>query len=1320
MDFYKTLEERVTNRNSPNDYIVWPDFKYARSKDLVVKGGDFYAYWDGDNWVTDVDQLIQEIDSASWERYRELKEVSPELRIAVKQMDFASSGIMAKFQQYCTLKKQSDVQFNTKIFFSDHVPKRSDYSTYQLSYTPTDIPTPAFDELMSVLYADNELEKILWALGALLCGKMDKIEKFLYLYGAKGTGKGTAINIIEKMFEKYWAPIDLRTLTGSSEFATAAVSEVPMLIDADSDISRIRNEQNLLKLTSHEELMRNMKFKTPYPVLFNGLLITASNERYNVKNKDSGIIRRAIVVNPTGNTVPYDMYQHLYKQIDYEIPGIAWKAMEIFKKRGASYYENLVDTSMVEYSDKVFAFMRESYFNYVGKDYTKLDDVVMEYQRYLADMGWDIKGAKRELKNELHKYFENYLKDTKDIDGNRIYNVYKGFRFDVTFPDEVIEKEVEIPKLDISLTGPGAFDNLAATYPAQYANDAGYPSTKWDDVSTTLNSLDASKLHYVLMPQNHIVLDFDIKNPVTGEKDLELNLEKASMYPPTYSELSKSGGGIHLHYIYDGDVSKLASHIQDDIEVKVFSGKSSLRRKLSLRNDLDIIHISTGLPLKEKEIKVYKDVEHITWTEEKLRTFIEAAINKEHHGSTKPEIDFIYAKLTEAKEAGIQYDLSNMKMAVLRFAMSSSNQGQYCTNLVGKMPFSTIETEEELPIDEVILPDKELVFYDVEVFPNLLLICWKKYGQPGVIWYNPTPEKIRELMEYPLVGFNNRRYDNHIIYNRMLGASNLDIYKQSQQIIASNQTAMIQPAYGISYADLYEFMDKKQSLKKWQIELGLKHDELEFPWDKPLPEEDWARCAEYCMNDVISTEEVFKSDSGQDAYTARKILCEITGLPVNFKTQILAEKFLFGDDPRPQDKFVWYDLAKEFPGYKYSYGKSDYKGENPSEGGYVYSEPGIYEDVWLLDVESLHPHSLIAINYFGKYTPKFAALVKCRMHIKHKEFDEAAHAFDSIDPKLSEKLSRFLKDQSQAAGLGHAMKIIINIVYGMTSAKYDNKFKDPRNVDNIVAKRGALFMMKLKRELQDMGQQVIHVKTDSVKLPGANEKIYEYCQKRAHEYGYNFEHEATFSKLALVNKAVIIGQVSWPEYKKGEWEAIGAQFAFPYVYKKLFSHEDLVEEDFAILKAAQSSIMLGDRFIGKNAQFYASKTGEELYRTGEVDLAKKVQTRVNNQLKNDPDGYTDLTKIGKDLNISDEEVFEIIQSGYKPKMIETFNSVAGTKGFLWKLWSEYKDKNDIDIKYYEDLVADAVRNIYNVGDGDIIFGSNKWDKILVPELEREE
>ena len=223
MDFYKTLHERVKKPNSDIDYNVWPDFKYSNSRDLVVKGGDFYAFWDGTNWITDIDVLISTIDKSSWDKYKELMDGHPDLRVAVRQMDFASSGIMAKFQNYCQLKKQADIQFDTKVLFSDYTPKRSDYSTYQLSYTPTDMPTPCFDELLGILYDDKELEKILWGLGALLCGGIDKIEKFLYLYGAKGTGKGTAINIVKKMFEKYWAPIDLRTLTGRSEFATAGI-----------------------------------------------------------------------------------------------------------------------------------------------------------------------------------------------------------------------------------------------------------------------------------------------------------------------------------------------------------------------------------------------------------------------------------------------------------------------------------------------------------------------------------------------------------------------------------------------------------------------------------------------------------------------------------------------------------------------------------------------------------------------------------------------------------------------------------------------------------------------------------------------------------------------------------------------------------------------------------------------------------------------------------------------------------------------------------------------------------------------------------------
>ena len=45
-----------------------------------------------------------------------------------------------------------------------------------------------------------------------------------------------------------------------------------------------------------------------------------------------------------------------------------------------------------------------------------------------------------------------------------------------------------------------------------------------------------------------------------------------------------------------------------------------------------------------------------------------------------------------------------------------------------------------------------------------------------------------------------------------------------------------------------------------------------------------------------------------------------------------------------------------------------YRGTDVGFGGYIVSEAGIYENVALLDVASLHPHSIIAMNCFGEYT----------------------------------------------------------------------------------------------------------------------------------------------------------------------------------------------------------------------------------------------------------------------------------------------------------------------------------------------------------------
>ena len=55
----------------------------------------------------------------------------------------------------------------------------------------------------------------------------------------------------------------------------------------------------------------------------------------------------------------------------------------------------------------------------------------------------------------------------------------------------------------------------------------GIPYKKWENVKTKLSDLDTSRLHYVVPPLEHIVIDFDLKDK-DGNKSATLNFEAAS------------------------------------------------------------------------------------------------------------------------------------------------------------------------------------------------------------------------------------------------------------------------------------------------------------------------------------------------------------------------------------------------------------------------------------------------------------------------------------------------------------------------------------------------------------------------------------------------------------------------------------------------------------------------------------------------------------------------------------------------------------------------------------------------------------------------
>ena len=303
------------------------------------------------------------------------------------------------------------------------------------------------------------------------------------------------------------------------------------------------------------------------------------------------------------------------------------------------------------------------------------------------------------------------------------------------------------------------------------------------------------------------------------------------------------------------------------------------------------------------------------------------------------------------------------------------------------------------------------------------------------------------------------------------------------------------------------------------------------------------------------------------------------------------------------------EIINAFPGYEFVDGKNMYRGDDLGKGGYVYAEPGMYGNVALLDVASMHPNSAINLNAFGEYTQNFKDILDTRIAIKRGNFEEAKHLFGG-------RLTPYLNDESSAAALAQALKIAINSVYGLTSANFDNPFRDVRNKNNIVALRGALFMRTLQDEIQQRGFKVAHIKTDSIKIPDATPEIIQFTMDFAKQYGYEFEHEATYDRMCLVNDAVYIAKYATAEdciaqygyspgdnkKKGGKWTATGTQFQIPYVFKKLFSKEDLIFDDLCETKSVTSSLYLdmneglpeGEHnyiFIGKVGRFCPIKEG---------------------------------------------------------------------------------------------------------------------------------
>lgn len=1372
---------------------IYPKFVIKNaSSDLMIRGGDFYAVWleEEKRWSTEEQDALDIID-AELKKYASNYHAPEDSKVRVLYMWDAETGMIDRWHKFCQKQMRDNYkQLDEKLIFSNTDVKKKDYSSKRLNYPLEDCPTPAYEEMMSVLYSPEERHKIEWSIGSVVNGDSKKIQKFVVLYGPPGSGKGTVLDIIDQLFNGYTTTFSARNLgMASAQFALEPFKEAPLVaMQMDGDLSRIEDNSRLNSLISHEKMIVNEKHKTQYTAKFKTFLFLGTNKPVKITDAKSGLLRRLIDVSPTGNKIPERRYNTLKKQLEFELPGIAWKCKNVYEE-DPEYYSGYVPEKMVSVTNVFYNFVIDHYFEFDKSEGITLKQAWEMYKVWCDEAKTQYPFNKMQFKDELMNYFTTF-EERGMVGGERVRSLYTGFKKDLFKKEEV--KNVSERVRDDATESWLKFDSTESlldrefgSCKAQLAGNNDKPTTKWDNVNSTLADIDTSNVHYVQLPSEVITIDFDIPDE-DGGKSLERNMKAAEKWPPTYAELSKSGSGIHLHYIYEGDISELSNIYDDHIEVKLMTGNSSLRRRLSKCNDLPIAKISSGLKRKEKKGMTN---EGAIKSERKLRELIERNLRKEIHPGTKPSIDFIHKILEDAYESGMKYDVTDMRQAILTFAMGSTHQAEYCIKLVNKMKFHSEEFS-----DTTAKMDK-LVFYDIEVYPNLLLVNWKvaedvdwdyvktlddrgkrlyfldlivNHKKKVIRMINPSPAEIEKLLDYKLVGFNCRRYDNHIIYGRLMGYSNEGCYNQSQKIIQGSKNPFFGEAYNLSYTDVYDFCSKKQSLKKWEIELGFHHQEMGLPWDQPVPPELWPKVAEYCDNDVLATELVFLCR--HDDFVARQILADIAGMTVNDTSNSLTTRIIFGTERRPQSQFNYRDMAVDegntitpdgfnpdytifekgkpiFPGYVFDAGRSIYRGEEVGEGGYVYAEPGIWTNVALLDIASMHPSSIVAENLFGEYTKNFEALLNVRLAIKHGEFDKAK--------KIMPDLAPYLEDEQMADTLSQALKIPINSVYGLTAAAFENPFRDPRNVDNIVAKRGALFMINIKHEVRKRGFTVAHIKTDSIKIPNATPEIIQFVYDYGKLYGYTFEHECTYDRMCLVNDAVYIAKYASLEKcydlygkdyieaekdickknkkKPGKWEATGTQFQVPYVFKALFSKEEIEFNDMCETK----SVSKGELYLDMNEDLpdvsdleKELKKLEDKYRKGELsDTSFEPEyTRLTEEIAKGHN-YIFVGRVGQFCPMKPGTGGGVLYRYQDGK----YYAATGTKGYRWLESEVVKDlgkENDVDESYYVRLVDEALDAIGKYGNPDLFVNAVEYveEKIELPwrtdeelaELEKKE
>ena len=461
---------------------VYPDFTMSRKvKDLMVRGGSFYAVWDAEAglWSKSLERLVELVDNEVNEQMPAISKELEGVSLTPKYMKYASSGVTHQFTKFLREWPDNWHALDQKPMFGDATIKRSNYASFKLPYSldPSENGIEQYDHMMNVLYSPEERQKIEWGIGCCLAGDAAKVQKFIALYGGPGTGKSTVLHIIEQLLEGYTAPFNAASLgVRTNQFALDVFASDPVVvIQHDADMSKIDDNTKFNSVVSHEAMMVNEKYAKPYSKVINSFIFIGTNTPIKITEARSGLGRRLIDVTPTGKKLSRGEYDSAMASVPYALGAIAHRCIAVYKKLGRTYYDGYRPMKMFGLTNDVYSFLEDNYGIFSSQNQITMTQIWKMYNEWSDDANLKYKMKRRELLNELQYYFNSYEQQARLDDGTHGRSVYSEFKkelFDSSF-DTSSTEEASLPDFLKLKHQHSVFDDLAKDYPAQYANEEG-------------------------------------------------------------------------------------------------------------------------------------------------------------------------------------------------------------------------------------------------------------------------------------------------------------------------------------------------------------------------------------------------------------------------------------------------------------------------------------------------------------------------------------------------------------------------------------------------------------------------------------------------------------------------------------------------------------------------------------------------------------------------------------------------------------------------------------------------------------------------------